>query len=184
MKNWTTQIDQITEQVLDSFDSLNTEELNWKPTADTWSIGQNLDHLMVINKTYFPILKDVRSGNHKAPFLAKISFVVSFLGKTILKASGADRKKKIKTFPIWEPSESHIAPDILERFSKHQTELKLEIERSHASIENGAIISSPANKNIVYTLETAFDIIVAHEQRHIEQSKETLELLRSAMITR
>ncbi|CAZ97441.1 Putative protein [Zobellia galactanivorans] len=44
-------------------------------------------------------------------------------------------------------------------------------------IEKGCIISSPANKNIVCRLETAFDIIVTHEQRHFEQLKETYQLM-------
>jgi hypothetical protein len=42
-------------------------------------------------------------------------------------------------------------------------------------VENGTIISSPANKNIEYKLETAFDIIVAHEKRHLEQAREVLK---------
>jgi hypothetical protein len=41
------------------------------------------------------------------------------------------------------------------------------------------VISSPANKNIVYKLETAFDIIVSHEQRHLEQAKEILQLMKN-----
>ncbi len=39
--------------------------------------------------------------------------------------------------------------------------------------------TSPANKNIIYTLETAFDIIVTHEQRHLAQAKEVLEMLKN-----
>jgi hypothetical protein len=45
-------------------------------------------------------------------------------------------------------------------------------------LEKGTVISSPANKYIVYKLETAFDIIVAHEERHLEQAKEVLSVLR------
>lgn len=87
------------------------------------------------------------------------------------------RKKKMKTFPIWEPTASQVTDDILGQFEKHQTELKRQIETAKDLIEKGTIISSPANKNIVYKLETAFDIIVSHEQRHLEQAKEVLQLL-------
>ena len=68
--------------------------------------------------------------------------------------------------------------DVLEKFSKHQAKLKLEIELTEELIETGAVISSPANKNIVYKLQTAFDIIVTHEERHLEQAKEVLDLLK------
>jgi len=45
--------------------------------------------------------------------------------------------------------------------------------------EKRTIISSPANKNIVYKLRTAFEIIIAHEQRHFEQSKEAFETIKN-----
>ncbi len=70
--------------------------------------------------------------------------------------------------------------DILQQFEKHQSELKQQIAFCEKLIGKGAVISSPANKNIVYKLETAFDIIVSHEERHLEQAKEVLQQLAKA----
>jgi hypothetical protein len=78
----------------------------------------------------------------------------------------------MKTFPIWEPIKSDIKEDIWERFEKNQNELKILIQSSSDLLDKGTIISSPANRNIVYKLETAFTIIVSHEKRHFEQSLE------------
>jgi hypothetical protein len=36
----------------------------------------------------------------------------------------------------------------------------------------------------VYTLETAFDIIVAHEQRHLEQAREIAKALKELAFQR
>ena len=177
MKNWTNQIDENTQNFVDTFGKLSFEQLNCKPNPETWSIAQNIDHLIVINKSYFPIIESIRKGTYKIPFYAKVEFLVSFFGKTVLKAVLPDRKKKIKTFPIWEPKKSEIPIGILDRFTEHQTALKQLIENSEDLIERGTIISSPANKSIVYKLETAFDIIVTHEKRHFEQSKETYALI-------
>jgi bifunctional N-acetylglucosamine-1-phosphate-uridyltransferase/glucosamine-1-phosphate-acetyltransferase GlmU-like protein len=85
----------------------------------------------------------------------------------------------MKTFPIWEPTTSNVIGDILNRFQIHQNELIQKIEEAKGLVEKGVVISSPANKNILYKLETAFDIIVSHEQRHIEQSKELLSLMKN-----
>ena len=84
----------------------------------------------------------------------------------------------MKTFPIWEPTKSEIPEGILERFKNHQLDLKDLIKNSMDLVDKGVIISSPANKNIVYKLEKAFDIIVTHEQRHYEQAKEVNQLLK------
>ena len=83
----------------------------------------------------------------------------------------------MKTFPVWEPGVSTIKGDILKTFEDHQKELKKKIEDAKEWLEKGIIIASPANRNIVYKLETAFDIIVTHEQRHMEQAREMLLLL-------
>ena len=83
----------------------------------------------------------------------------------------------MKTFPIWEPSTSEISGDIIDRFSRHQEALKHLIESSEDLVAAGTVISSPANKHLVYKLETAFDIIIAHEQRHFEQAREVLAKL-------
>lgn len=182
--DWLTEIDCITNAFEEEFGKLDTAALNWKPDRHTWSIAQNMDHLMVVNQTYFPVLKAIKTGTYQLPYLSKIRFMVSFFGKTVLNAVKPDRRKKMKTFSIWEPATSHISDDILKRFKTHQTELKNQILASEALIKKQTIISSPANKYIVYKLETAFDIIVTHEQRHLEQAKEILELLKkNAIIT-
>jgi hypothetical protein len=179
MINWTSTLSDISRQSLTEFGSLTNEQLNWKPNSNTWSIAQNLAHLIVVNETYYPVIASLKAGTYKTPFIAKIGFIVSFLGKTILKAVQPDRKKKMKTFPIWEPTTSNVIGDILNKFQNHQMELRQKIEDAKELVEKGVVISSPANKNIVYKLEIAFDIIVSHEQRHLEQAKEILQLIKN-----
>ncbi|MCZ2249221.1 MAG: DinB family protein [Bacteroidia bacterium] len=174
---WLAEIDIITQSFKDKFGNLSEKELNWKPNPQTWSIAQNIDHLIVVNETYFPVLASLKEGTYNTPFIVKLGFMVSFLGKTVLNAVKSDRKEKMKTFPVWEPTISQVNDDILQRFEKHQNELKRQIETSKELVEKGTIISSPANRNIVYKLETAFDIIVSHEQRHLEQASEILNNL-------
>jgi hypothetical protein len=172
--HWTNRIDKTTGAFKASFGGLSSGQLNWKPNAQTWSIAQNIDHLIVINETYYPVIGELKKGTYKKPFMGNLGFMVNFLGKTILDAVNPDRKKKMKTLPIWEPSKSEIGADILSRFEKHQEELKNMIEGCKELLDQGIVISSPANKNIVYKLQAAFDIIVTHEQRHLEQAKEVL----------
>lgn len=179
--DWITEIDKITKLFQEKFGDLNEKELNWKPDSQTWSIAQNIDHLIVVNESYFPVLASLKAGTYKTPFIAKLGFMVSFFGKTVLNAVKPDRKKKMKTFPVWEPTVSRVKGDILQQFEKHQNELKRQIESSKELIEKGTIISSPANRNIVYKLETAFDIIATHERRHLEQATEVLSQLKELL---
>jgi len=65
----------------------------------------------------------------------------------------------------------------LQKFEQHHQELKKVITESEELIKAKTVISSPANKNIVYYLDKAFDIMVAHEQRHLNQAKEAMEFV-------
>ncbi len=177
IENWTEQIDKTTKKFKTRFGVLTEEQLNWKPNAQTWSIAQNIEHLIIINKSYFPILKTLREGAYKTPFIGKMRFLTKWMGKAMLKAVQPNRKKKTKTFIIWEPTKEEKIINILKQFENHQERLKKEIKSSKNSLKKGVVISSPVNKNIVYPLETAFEILIAHEKRHYQQAKEVLEKL-------
>ncbi|WP_026935418.1 DinB family protein [Christiangramia echinicola] len=179
MNQWALQIDRITGDFINSFSVLSEEDLNWKPSPEVWSIAENIDHLITLNKTYFPIFAKLNKGNYKLPFIARFGFVVSFFGNMILKSVQADRKKKTNTFHIWKPSKRSYKKSILGRFEEHQSKFKQEIHLVEDRIKENAVISSPANKNIVYKLETALDILVTHEKRHFEQASEIYALLKN-----
>lgn len=174
-EKWIQQIDEITEQFQSNFGHLSADELNEKPHATVWSIAQNIHHLIVINSTYYPIIDQVKKGNYTLHWISKLGFMVRFFGNVVLNSVQPDRRKKMKTFPLWEPSASVIPGDILEQFKAAQEKLKETIRSCSELLAKGTLISSPANKVIVYKLETAFDIIVTHERRHLEQAKELLK---------
>ena len=107
-----TQIEKNTECYVETFGQLSIEQLNWKPNSKSWSIAQNMNHLIVMNNTYFPTIESIQKGTYKTPFLSKFDFIVSFFGNMILKSVQPNRKKKMKTFPIWEPLKSEIPIEI------------------------------------------------------------------------
>ena len=170
--HWVAELAANTYQFKQHFAGLSSEELNWKPAPQTWSIAQNIDHLITINSTYFPILEDVLADRYPPPWLARIAFIPRMMGNLVYNACLPDRKKKMKTFPIWEPSQSEIDGSIMEQFEQHQAVLSDYIKKSEPALTRGVVIRSPAQSSLIYPLERAFDIIIVHEKRHLEQAKE------------
>jgi hypothetical protein len=177
MQDWLRQIDQTTRKAQEAFGVLTPEALNRKPAPDAWSIAQCLDHLIVTNQSYWPVVQQVRAGTYRAPWHARFGFLARFFGKIILGSVQPDRRRKMKTFPIWKPAQSDLPGDIVARFINHQNELKEMISSCEDLLAKGTVISSPANRVIVYKLATAFDIMVAHEERHLQQALEVQGLL-------
>ncbi|MEX0719506.1 MAG: DinB family protein [Balneolaceae bacterium] len=176
---WLEALDKNTEDFKQAFGQLAAEQLNWKPDEERWSIAQNIDHLITINESYFPHLEAIQNGTYQVPFTGKFGVLVNLFGKALLKSVQPDTRKKVKTFSIWEPAKSEIDSNIISRFEHHQSDLKQVISDSQKLLENGTVVSSPASKYVVYKLETAFDIIVAHEQRHFKQANEVLSEMRN-----
>jgi hypothetical protein len=171
MQDHFSHIDTITNIIESEFGELTNVQLNQKLNPQAWSIAQIIEHLIIINSTYFPIVDALNNGTYTIPFIGKITFIPTLLGKALLKSMKGNRSQKTKTFPIWEPSQSEIDADIITRFKQHQEELKSMIKQCEHHIKSHAIISSPANRYIVYPLSMAIDIIIAHESRHIEQMR-------------
>ena len=46
------EVDSITEDIVQRFGELTSEQINWKPAAESWSVGQCLDHLIKANERY------------------------------------------------------------------------------------------------------------------------------------
>ena len=45
-----------------TFGRLTPTQLNWKPSAERWSVAQCFDHLLTTNKGYFPPIEGVIAG--------------------------------------------------------------------------------------------------------------------------
>lgn len=156
------------------FGQLSQDQLNWKANAETWSIAQNIDHIIRINESYYPLIEDLQAGKREKPLLARIPYFVKLFGNLIYKSVQPDNPKKVKTLGIWKPSKSDISTDIVQKLIDHNAELADLISSCKPLIDEGVIVSSPANKNIVYKLEKAFEILISHERRHLEQARGVL----------
>ncbi len=177
MGRWTTEIDRITAQYLYHFGNLTDEELNWKPDPRTWSIAQNINHVITLNSSYFTRFEEVKAGRNKLPFIARFGFLVNFFGNTIKKFSTPDRKRKTGTFGRWEQVRSDFTRDILTDFQHHQALLKRYSEEMEFWADKNAMITSPASDLIVFKVKTVFEIIIPHEERHCNQAQEVLNAM-------
>jgi hypothetical protein len=172
--SWSIELDQISQEVKKNFKGLDKEILNHKPDDNTWSIAENLEHIIKVNSSYFPIFKKLKEGTFKAAFISKIRFFTNLFGNMIYKSVSDGGKKKIRTFALWEPKMVGEIDEIVEKFLLHQEELKGWVKEMEPFIEKAEIIHSPANPLIVYSLPRALDIIVAHEKRHLDQARRNL----------
>ncbi len=175
IKRWTEKLDAHEAKFHQLFGGLDSLQLNWKANPEKWSIGQCIDHLIVINSLYFPVFEKLAAGEYQPTGWQKWSPFSGMLGRMLHNSVKPESKRANKTMPVFEPSQSNIPGDILQSFSKMQAELKNHLLKMQNLDFQKTIISSPANQYITYSLHDAVNMLVDHEERHLLQAAGVLE---------
>ncbi len=173
-KDWITRIDRNTSLFKENFQELSYEDLNWKPDTESWSIGQIIEHIILINESYFEVFTKLKSGSLKLPFTARFEIINSFFLKLISNATEPTRLKKMKTMTPWNSKEVVVSKDIFHRFTNNQETLKKHIIDLGDHIKNKSVIYSPMFKGITFPVDEFIEEMVNHELRHFNQAKEVL----------
>lgn len=169
------ELEQVSENAQKTFGHLNAGQINWKPSAKSWSVGQCFEHLIKINSAYFPEFEGIIRGERKQKFWENYSPLSGFFGNLLVKSLDPKAERKLKAPKVAEPSASDISPAIIEDFVKHQAEMIDKIRQTENLDTKKIILTSPFIKAITYSLFDGYRIIVTHEKRHFGQAERALE---------
>lgn len=158
-----------------SLGHLTAEQLNWKPSASEWSVAQCLEHLIVSNVGFFPIVEKIVRGEHNPSLKERLPLLPRFFGSMVLRVVQPESQRKFKAGAKYEPSRSEIGADIVARFLTHQQEVIEHISMAKDVDLRKTIITSPIASFATYSLLDGYKIIVAHERRHLAQAKRVTE---------
>ena len=154
-----------------SFGGLSAAQLNWKPSAERWSIAQCFDHLITSNRGYLPIIESVRGGKKKTRFLERLPVLPGLAGKLLIKSLDPASTRKLKAPKNFEPAQSNISASVIDDFVAQQDKVVEGMDATRNLDLERIVITSPALSIVTYSLMDAYRIIVVHEQRHFQQAQ-------------
>jgi hypothetical protein len=164
----------IANEAKSTFGNLTPSQLNWKPSAARWSVGQCFDHLITSNKGYFPVIENVLAGK-KRTFWERMPVLPGLAGKLLIKSLDPASTRKMKAPKRFEPALSDISNSVIDDFVDQQGRVVEKMKATeHLDLEK-IVITSPAAAVVKYSLMDAYRIIVVHEQRHFQQAKRVME---------
>jgi len=174
LNNLTSELEEISQNAQKTFGNLSAEQINWRPSAEGWSVGQCFEHLIKANSLFFPELEKIAKGERKNSFLENYSPLSGFFGSLLVKSLQKDaRKFKAPTQKIVPQSE--VSADIINQFAAHQQEVVEKIKQTQSADWQKTKITSPFMKLITYKLTDGFRIVVEHERRHFRQAERVLQ---------
>lgn len=166
----------IADQTLAGFGNITAHQLNWKPGAEQWSIGQCFEHLVTANEAYFRTFETVLSGEKKNTFWQSLPWLPAFWGKVLIQAVAPETPRKLKAPRILQPSSSSVEATIIRRFIDQQNQVIRYMNATEDLDPEKIIIPSPITRLITYSLMDAYRIIINHEKRHILQAARVSEM--------
>ena len=160
----------------DLVSGLSHAQLNWKVSAEKWSIAQCLDHLTVASRGfdgYF--VAALERGRKKWPVSTGPAYRPTFMGGWLIKVVHPETGRNLTSPKVFRPAESSDIDQPLEKFLKQQERFIDFVRRSEGVDYNKTKIRSPVTPLMRYSLADAFVVTVVHGQRHLGQARRVRE---------
>jgi len=158
------------EKVTSNFSSISETQLNWKQSSQSWSIAQCLQHLMISHLAYFPVLNQIIEGEFKMSFWERNSPFSRFWGREMKERLQEKVKGRLTAPRKIQPKKSEYHIVLLDRYQENLEEFLNLISKCNKVDLDKTIITSPLLSIVTYSLRDAFQFLLQHEHRHINQA--------------
>jgi hypothetical protein len=164
------QVDATARQARELTGALSASQLAWSPPEGGWSVGQCLEHLIVVADRYEARLirgLDEAHARLDAPYLG--GHKPTWLGRLFIDAVKPANTRRFKAPKIFLPP-PRPRPDVAREFCRRQARLGELLERAKGIDLSATRIRSPITPLIRFNLGDALEILIYHAQRHLNQA--------------
>jgi hypothetical protein len=153
--------------------TLTSEQLNWRPKPDVWSVGQCLQHLCLFNEGYLPAISTSLEGRRRARVqeITPGRFGRWFIRKYVETSSESRRTRAPKKI---EPGKQ-VESSILESFLRINQIAREVIYRASDHDVNRIRFKNPFIPMVRFTAGTGLEIVSKHQSRHLLQAERVLQ---------
>jgi hypothetical protein len=167
------QFEQLTAQADALTDPLSDEQFLWRPSQDSWSIAECLDHLNATARVYLPALDEGISEAIRRGVYGEGPFKYNWLGR--LSVHFSDMRVRLKTPDDMQPGAGRKRREILSAFRAYQVQYIDRLRQANGVDLARARVRMPVTGWFRIPLGSGFAIMIAHSRRHLEQARRVTE---------
>jgi len=160
---------------------LSDEQFNWQPATGSWSIGQNLAHLNIVNGLDLAPISAAIAAGHTRHLTGEGPFAYGMLVRRFVAGveplgSSPSANRKFKAPGKYVPSDNHDVANTLAEYRRISTDMR-ELARSAAGLNlarvKTPILALPTCLQGVYKmpLGARLAVLAAHDRRHLWQAE-------------
>jgi hypothetical protein len=150
--------------------NLSTEQLNWRPSAGGWSVGQCLEHLSVSNETYVDPITDALKG---CPVHPVDDITPSWFSRWFLRTYMEPRvdQPRARAPRKIQPTSARLDASILDRFIASNAKIREVISAARDCDVNRVRFKNPFVSIVRFTVGVGILNLTRHNHRHLLQAE-------------
>jgi len=151
-------------------------KLAYAPAEGKWSIVQILEHLNAYGRYYLPAIDNAIALKKDEPDAwFNSGFLGDYFTKSMKPTNVFEVKNKMKTAKAYNFPNSLNVDIVMSEYLEQKAKLQLLLEESRLRNLNTVRIPITITKLVKLKLGDTFRFLVAHEQRHMVQARNTLK---------
>jgi len=157
--------------------NLSDAQFHWQPDGGRrWSVAQCLEHLGTTDGLYGELMREAIDRARRAGSVRRDAFAPGFFGRRFINSLEPPVKFRGRAPAKAVPGSSLTREEILRRYHATHADLKAMARESAAIDANRAIFPNPFLSLVRVKVSTAFQIINAHNRRHLWQAERVILL--------
>jgi hypothetical protein len=163
------ELDATDRRVNDLARGLSSEQLNWKPADDRWSVGQCLQHLYITNEVYLPAIAEALDDRTPSPVQ---DITPGWFGRWFIRAFIEPSSQRMRAkAPTKIAPASQVDPAVLDLFLRSNDAVRDLVRRAGAYDINRVRFRNPLAPLVRFTVGTGLEIVWRHQRRHLLQAE-------------
>ena len=166
----------LTKQNITKIDALNQcsgANLNWRPTLESWSILETIEHLNLYGYFYLPEINSCIEGTRsQADLYFKSGLLGNYFAESMLPK---EKLNKMKTFKDKDPIGSQLDKQVITECLKQQTQTIFLLNEARSVSLNRTKTAISISRWIKLKLGDTLRVVVYHNQRHLVQVENILK---------
>jgi hypothetical protein len=154
---------------------LTDAQFSWQPAPDSWSVAQCIDHLNATARSYLPVLDEGVADAIRRGLYSPGPYAYNWIGRFSVWVMEPPVRLRTKTPKPFQPAESRPRHDIMAAFRAYQVQYIDRLRQASGLDLARARVASPVVRWLRLPLGSAFALMVAHEQRHLEQARRVIK---------
>lgn len=154
---------------------LSDEQFTWRPAPNLWSIAHCLDHLNATARAYLPKLDEGIGDAIKRGQYGAGPYRYNWLGRLSVWLSEPPPRIRLKAPSAFQPAPNRTRHEVTAAFRAYQVQFIDRLRQANGVDLARARVASPAAAWVRTPLGSGFQVMAAHERRHLWQARRLLE---------